>query len=191
MNPINLDFENDPLPKTATHFGKPQVKLDPVTGNNSCYFDGESYMQFPSMPLGSSPFCMEVFYRPETLREDRGVFGSTGYRLALRQDRFINTQSFWLNFPSSNNQIRESVEYDGTDFCSKEHYFGVSRDGNQFTMRFDDHVILREYSHDYWEFSIMLGAYYSSLYAFKGFIRQFRFATDAKDITQQLSHSLF
>lgn len=189
---LNFDSEQDPLPLFhATTHGAPEVKVDPVTNRKSCFFDGKSYLQFPPLSIGKNDFSMQLMFRPTTVGEERGIFGSHGYRLALRQDPRSDSLSFWAHFPSSINQQRITLPFSAATWIENEHYFGISRVGDVFTARLDDSVLQLTYAHDYWSYIPFVGMYYDALYAYKGYIRQYRFDYEAVDMYRPINETIF
>lgn len=169
------------------------VQVDHRNQRNSCYFDGNSFAKLPQVSIGTSDFRIQSIFRPDTIGEERGILGSYGYRLIFRQDPRANTVSFWAHFPSSNNPQRVVFEVDPETWTKQEHYFGVVRNGNTFTVMLDQETKLMEAKHEYWNYIPFLGAYYDKMYAFRGYIRQYRLdinITDSESI-QYTTDSLF
>ena len=178
---VEVNFEKDGFPD-AKIVGQPELKVDPATGKFCCYFDGQSHFEFNPVHIGKKDFGIETIFRPTKTQTECGIFGSTGYRIALRQNRHEDSASFWINFPYSVKPIALKFTEIYTD---KENYFAMTRVGDRFRVRLNNTVSEMVYDHDYWSYSLWLGAYYSHLYSFNGYIREFRLVQGELDINHR------
>ena len=171
---LNFDTTNCAINSEFDIFGSVPVMVDQLTQKNSCYFDGNSFLRLKSIAIGSSDFSIQTIFRPETIGQECGIFGSYGYRLSLRQDPRTNSVSFWIDFPSSTNMQRVQFFVDPNTWAFCEHYFGVQKVGDTFFVQLDQETKTFEVSKNFGALIPFLGTYYDKMYGFRGYIRQYR-----------------
>lgn len=160
----------------TTIVGNPKLDIDPETGLQACLFDGSSAIQTPNILVEKNPFTIEVIFRPLAKEREAGIFGSNGYRVALRSDRKSFSYTFWANFPSSIDKKAISFPCSEEDWF-KEHYFIISRRNNVYTAYFDSIEVGKlTYDYNLWSLPLYLGYYYDILYSFVGYIREYKFS---------------
>lgn len=173
-----LDFSSGFVERNHTGIvmvNNPRLEIDPLTNHQACYFDGQSGIQLPPVQVGKEPFTVEVVFRNLSDLKESGIFGSNGFRLALRTNKKSKSFTFWANFPSAID--KKSIDFTCQDSeWNQYHYVRVVREGPTFKLWLDNQLVNElTYDYDYWSVPIYLGYYYDPLYAFVGYIREYRF----------------
>lgn len=166
----------------TTHVGNPRLELDEVDQLRSCRFDRQSGIQLPPVPIGSTSFSLEVVFRNLAGIQESGIFGSDGFRLALRTNRKAKNCTFWANFPSAND--KKSIDFELSEQeWNTYHHVGILRQGNEYKLLVDgkDKGQLN-YNYDFGSFNLYLGYYYDPMYGLDGYIRKYRFKLGSPDL---------
>lgn len=175
-----LDFSSDSGLVERNHtelvmVNTPRLEVDPLTNRQACYFDGLSGIQLPPVQIGKEPFTVEVVFRNLSDLKESGIFGSNGFRLALRTNKKTKSFTFWANFPSAID--KKSIDFScPIDQWNAYHYVKAQRQDKSFKLWLDNQLVSELlYDYDYWSVPIYLGYYYDPIYAFVGYIREYRF----------------
>lgn len=166
--------EQNGIPTTI--IGSPEIQEDPVTRKKAAFFDGRSAILLPSISFDQKNFVIECIFRNMYVQQEQGVFGSNGFRTALRSNRKHSSYTFWANFPSSVDKRR--VTYDlsnNPELMTAETYVAASRKDNTFSLYVNNELVGSfDYNYNFWSHPIYIGYYYDLIYGFNGFIREFK-----------------
>ena len=159
--------------------GSPVLLPDAENNNTMCLFlDGSSALKVPDIRFEKRDFSIECVFRNTVPVKEQGVYGSNGFRLALRSDRRTMSYTGWVNFPSSVSPKRIIKHVDPDKMC-KVHYSVMTRKGNTFSFYLDGVLVgTLDYDYNFWQLPFYIGYYYDMIYAFTGYIREFKISFD-------------
>ena len=182
-NDIYFNFSSDKglsemngLPTSLV--GNPQLLVDPEIGEQCLYLDGKSAIKLIELPFEKKDFSIECIFRNAIPVKEQGIYGSNGFRLALRSDRCAMSYTGWVNFPSSVSPKKITAQISPDNMC-KVQYSVMTRRGNIFSFYLNNVLVgSLEYDYNFWQIPIYIGYYYDIMYAFTGFIKEFRIRFD-------------
>jgi hypothetical protein len=154
--------------------GNPIQQIDPDTGDLCLYLDGNSAIKLQELLVEKKNFTIECIFRNALPVKEQGIYGSNGFRLALRSDRGSMSYTGWVNFPSSVSPKR-FVKQVSPDLMCKRHYSVMTRKGNTFSFYLDGELVgTFDYDYNFWQVPFYIGYYYDMIYAFTGYIKEFK-----------------